>query len=62
MHPEEHGTGKEVAQFVRQCYSFFELLKKHPEMLQKTGKRKHVGPCQKAYYANLSHQAKKINN
>ena len=46
---EKHWTEKEVEQFVDQCFEFLELLKQHPEMLQKTNKYKNVhrGPLNK---------------
>jgi len=46
---EENWTEKEVGNFVGQSRDFFELLSEYPEILQKTGKKKHVhrGPINK---------------
>ncbi len=46
---EEEWTEKEVKNFVQQTDEFFKLLKKYPEMLQKTQKHKNVyrGPINK---------------
>lgn len=46
---EEQWTEKEIRQFVNQCQDFFELLKRYPEMLEKTSKHPNVhrGPINK---------------
>lgn len=46
---ETHFTEKEIRDFVRQSYEFFELLGQYPEMLAGTKKQKHVhrGPINK---------------
>lgn len=46
---EEHWSEKEIHRFVQQCHDFFELLKKHPDMLEKTQAHPNVhrGPINK---------------
>jgi len=39
---EENFTDREVINFVSEADRFFELLKHHPEILQKTSKQKNV--------------------
>ncbi|MCR9153609.1 MAG: type II toxin-antitoxin system RelE/ParE family toxin [Bacteroidetes bacterium] len=46
---EENWTQQEVRNFVRESFSFFELLTEHPEILEKSRKQKNVyrGPMDK---------------
>ena len=46
---ETNFTEREVRKFVRQSNEFFALLSEYPEMLEVTGRRKHVhrGPINK---------------
>lgn len=43
---EDQWTEKEVRKFVKETYDFFELLKEHPGILQRSNQRKniHRGP------------------
>jgi plasmid stabilization system protein ParE len=48
-HLEEQWTEKEVKNFVKEAYDFFELLKEYPRILQMSTERKNVhrGPINK---------------
>jgi len=39
---EENWTDREVINFIAETDKFFELLKKHPELLQKSTKQKNI--------------------
>lgn len=46
---KETWTEREVQNFIRESFRFFELLKEHPEILEKSGKQRYLyrGPMDK---------------